>query len=141
MRRAPGACGVLRTRARCGEGSFALTHHPPVLIARRQKNTLRRSISRPPARLYCRAGLVADDRPQASLASGRGADGVPSSAQLECAVAEGVAMNTFLMTSQIVCYGLSIVSASVNIARFVRHRRCKAKRKVRTGLPIAPIAS
>lgn len=49
-------------------------------------------------------------------------------------------MNTFLMTSQIVCYGLSIVSASVNIARFVRHRRCKAKRKVRSGLPIAPIA-
>ena len=49
-------------------------------------------------------------------------------------------MNTFLITSQIVCYSLGIVSASVNIARFVRHRRCKAKRVVRAGLPIAPIA-
>jgi hypothetical protein len=49
-------------------------------------------------------------------------------------------MNTFLITSQIVCYGLGIVSASVNIARFVRHRRCKAKRKVRGGLTIVPIA-
>ena len=46
-------------------------------------------------------------------------------------------MNTFLLTSQIVCYGLSIVSASVNIARFVRHRRSKARRRVRAGLPIA----
>lgn len=39
-------------------------------------------------------------------------------------------MNSLLMTSQIVCYGLSIVSASVNIARFVRHRR-RTKRRVR----------
>jgi hypothetical protein len=49
-------------------------------------------------------------------------------------------MNTFLLTSQIVCYGLSIVSASVNIARFVRHRRSKAKRRVRPGMLIAPMA-
>jgi hypothetical protein len=46
-------------------------------------------------------------------------------------------MNTFLLTSQIVCYGLSIVSASVNIARFVHHRRSKARRRVRSDLPIA----
>ena len=44
-------------------------------------------------------------------------------------------MNTLLITSQIVCYGLSIVSASVNIARFVRHRRSQAKRRVRAGPP------
>ena len=45
-------------------------------------------------------------------------------------------MNTFLITSQLVCYGLSIVSATVNIARFVRHRRSKARRRVRPGLSI-----
>jgi len=45
-------------------------------------------------------------------------------------------MNTFLITSQIVCYGLSIVSASVNIARFVRHRRSKARRRVRADVTI-----
>jgi len=40
-------------------------------------------------------------------------------------------MNTFLLTSQIVCYGVSIVSASFNIARFVRHQRSESKRKLR----------
>jgi hypothetical protein len=40
-------------------------------------------------------------------------------------------MNTFLLTSQIVCYGVSIVSASLNIARLVRHRHAKSKRKLR----------
>jgi hypothetical protein len=55
-----------------GPGVGRGAHHPPVLIARRQKNVQQRSISRPPARLYCRAGLVADDRPQASLASAGG---------------------------------------------------------------------
>jgi hypothetical protein len=40
-------------------------------------------------------------------------------------------MNTILLTSQIVCYGVSIVSASFNIARFVRHQRSKSKRKLR----------
>ena len=37
-------------------------------------------------------------------------------------------MDTFLLTSQIVCYGVSIVSASFNIARFVRHRRSRSRR-------------
>jgi hypothetical protein len=50
-------------------------------------------------------------------------------------------MNSLLITSQIVCYGLSIVSASVNIARFVRHRRSKAKRRVRADLTTAPMAA
>ena len=39
-------------------------------------------------------------------------------------------MDTLLLTSQIVCYGVSIVSASLNIARFVRHRRTKLRRRV-----------
>jgi hypothetical protein len=34
-------------------------------------------------------------------------------------------MNTLLLTSQIVCYGVGIVSASLNIALFVRRRRRK----------------
>jgi len=41
-------------------------------------------------------------------------------------------MNTFLLTSQIVCYGVSIVSASFNIARFVRHQRFKSRRRLRS---------
>ena len=36
---------------------------------------------------------------------------------------EFAAMNTLLFTSQIVCYGVGIVSASLNIATFVRRRR------------------
>lgn len=40
-------------------------------------------------------------------------------------------MNTFLLASQIVAYGVSIVSASVNIAKFVQHRRSKSKRQFR----------
>ena len=31
-------------------------------------------------------------------------------------------MNTLLITTQIVCYGVGIVSASLNIATFVRRR-------------------
>lgn len=31
-------------------------------------------------------------------------------------------MNTLLITTQIVCYGFGIVSASLNIATFVRRR-------------------
>jgi len=38
-------------------------------------------------------------------------------------------MNTFLLASQIVAYGVSIVSASVNIAKFVHHRRSKSERR------------
>ena len=41
-------------------------------------------------------------------------------------------MNTLLITSQIVCYGVGIVSASLNIATFVRRRggwqRLRARR-------------
>jgi hypothetical protein len=40
-------------------------------------------------------------------------------------------MNTLLLTSQIVCYGVGIVSASLNIARFVRRRRPKWQHKFR----------
>ena len=40
-------------------------------------------------------------------------------------------MNTILLTSQIVCYGVGIVSASLNIARFVRRRHDKWQRKFR----------
>ena len=43
--------------------------------------------------------------------------------------------NTLLITTQIVCYGVGIVSASLNIATFVR-RRGKWQR-LRTGHPIA----
>lgn len=32
-------------------------------------------------------------------------------------------MNTLLLASQIACYGVGIVSASLNIAMFVRRRR------------------
>jgi hypothetical protein len=32
-------------------------------------------------------------------------------------------MNTFLLTTQIVCYGVGIVSASLNIAHVVRQWR------------------
>jgi hypothetical protein len=46
-------------------------------------------------------------------------------------------MDTFLLTTQIVCYGLSIVSTSVNIASFVRRRRTKLKRRFRVaGAPV-----
>ncbi len=34
-------------------------------------------------------------------------------------------MNTLLLTTQIVCYGVGIMSASLNIVSFVRRRRAK----------------
>jgi hypothetical protein len=37
-------------------------------------------------------------------------------------------MNTLLLTSQIVCYGVGIVSASLNIAVYVRRQRRKWNR-------------
>jgi hypothetical protein len=40
-------------------------------------------------------------------------------------------MNTLLITTQIVCYGVGIVSASLNIASFVRLRRVGRKRRDR----------
>jgi hypothetical protein len=36
-------------------------------------------------------------------------------------------MNTFLLATQVVCYGVGIVSASLNIATFV-YRRAKKRR-------------
>jgi hypothetical protein len=36
-------------------------------------------------------------------------------------------MDTFLFATQIICYGVGIVSASLNIASFV-HRRVKGRR-------------
>lgn len=37
-------------------------------------------------------------------------------------------MNTFLFTTQILCYGVGFVSASLNIASFVGRRRAKLRR-------------
>jgi hypothetical protein len=37
-------------------------------------------------------------------------------------------MDTFLVATQIICYGVGIVSASLNIASFV-HRRVKWRRE------------
>jgi hypothetical protein len=37
-------------------------------------------------------------------------------------------MNTFLIASQIACYGVGIVSASLNIAAFVRRRHARLRR-------------
>ena len=43
-------------------------------------------------------------------------------------------MNTLLITTQIVCYGVGIVSASLNIATFVRRGKWQ---RLRTRHPIA----
>jgi hypothetical protein len=40
-------------------------------------------------------------------------------------------MNTVLITTQILCYSVGIVSASLNIASFVRDRRVRRKRRER----------
>jgi hypothetical protein len=40
---------------------------------------------------------------------------------------EALAMDTLLVATQIICYGVGIVSASLNIASFV-HRRVKSRR-------------
>jgi hypothetical protein len=46
-----------------------------------------------------------------------------SQASIEHRAEQGDAnMNTLLITTQIVCYGVGIVSASLNIATFVRRR-------------------
>jgi hypothetical protein len=46
-------------------------------------------------------------------------------------------MNTILVTTQIVAYGVGIVSASLNIAVFVRRHRARLRRLrgSRAGLP------
>jgi len=44
---------------------------------------------------------------------------------------EAVAMDALLVATQIICYGVGIVSASLNIASFV-HRRVKS-RSLHTG--------
>jgi hypothetical protein len=41
---------------------------------------------------------------------------------------KGLVMNTFLIASQIACYGIGIVSASLNIATFVRRRHARLRR-------------
>ena len=38
-------------------------------------------------------------------------------------------MNTLLIASQIVAYGVGIVSASLNIAVFVRRRHARSRRR------------
>ncbi len=38
-------------------------------------------------------------------------------------------MTTLLIASQIVCYGVGIVSASLNIAAFMRRRRVRTRRR------------
>jgi hypothetical protein len=43
---------------------------------------------------------------------------------------EASVMNTLLITSQIVCYGVGIVSASLNIASFMRLRRNRLRRSI-----------
>ena len=40
-------------------------------------------------------------------------------------------MNTILITTQIVCYSVGIVSASLNIAGFVRVRRIRRQHRLR----------
>jgi hypothetical protein len=40
-------------------------------------------------------------------------------------------MNTLLITTQILCYSIGIVSASLNIATFVRVRRVRWQRRAR----------
>jgi hypothetical protein len=40
---------------------------------------------------------------------------------------EALAMDALLVATQIICYGVGIVSASLNIASFV-HRRVKSRR-------------
>jgi hypothetical protein len=53
-------------------------------------------------------------------------------------------MNTLLITTQIAAYGVGIVSASLNIAVFVRRRRAERRRRLaqlaRRALP-APLVS
>jgi hypothetical protein len=49
-------------------------------------------------------------------------------------IGEIAVMNTLLLASQIVCYGVGIVSASLNIATFVRrHRRWRHLRYGQSG--------
>lgn len=50
-----------------------------------------------------------------------------ASEQKMCRIKRTLAMDTFLFATQIICYGVGIVSASLNIASFV-HRRVKGRR-------------
>jgi hypothetical protein len=50
-------------------------------------------------------------------------------------------MNTLLLTSQLVCYGVGIVSASLNIALFVRrHRRWRQIRFLQAGTRVGALS-
>jgi hypothetical protein len=44
-------------------------------------------------------------------------------------------MNTLLITTQIVCYGVGIVSASLNIATFMRRRGTWPRPRSRRAIP------
>ena len=56
------------------------------------------------------------------------ANGRPAFAPTEDVPNQGaLAMDTLLVATQIICYGVGIVSASLNIASFV-HRRVKSRR-------------
>ena len=55
------------------------------------------------------------------------ADGWSASEQKKCRTKGTFAMDTFLVATQIICYGVGIVSASLNIASFL-HRHVKSRR-------------
>jgi len=79
---------------------------------RRKKYCARVSISRPAVRHPCRAQVFVEKT-------------AANPADLATRNNEGPAMNTVLITTQIVAYGVGIVSASLNIAVFVRRRRAR----------------
>jgi hypothetical protein len=60
--------------------------------------------------------------------------------QHRCVTRRGPVMNTLLITTQIVCYGIGIVSASLNIASFMRLRRNRRRRGVRQAQWSSPIS-
>jgi hypothetical protein len=93
------------------------------------KKIVRLSVSRALARLHCNTGFLdlfrSKPRPQPTEPTGSRAQ-FSTLKRINLRVS---AMNTFLLASQIVAYGVSIVSASVNIAKFVQHRRSKSERR------------
>jgi hypothetical protein len=98
-----------------------------------RKKMVRLSVSRPLARLHCSSEHFGNHR-FATTALPNGKRVSPAQVSTHKHMILGVStMNTFLIASQIVAYGVSIVSASVNIAKFVQHRRSKPKRRFRIG--------
>ena len=89
------------------------------------------SISRSAVRRQCISWVSLNNSfasPGFERARARGASHREPDHNQKCAE---LTMNTILLTSQIVCYGVGIVSASLNIARFVRRRHDKWQRKFR----------